>query len=669
MLNKCVINHNVYQHLLTHMNEIINAYQLFLKTHPQATPLDFYQDEFTKASDDFYLATGKKSLTTEKVYQFIQSNFLIYTIADAYDFATSAQQDALKAADFHQLKMGENPTNIDLEQFECMRSALSLPTKKYLYDCLTNEVYELTNNLSSPNQCEDLKSKLQSIFLTSKHSLQVLNKYGPVISALEMIYLTAAQNLNHLIFQIPNAKVEMRNHKFVGKLNFLNGQLNINDLSFQPYDEHYLKLPCIETLNVHYDGSKLSETEAHQFHQYFLQLANHDEIRALRLKQLCVAILLGLTHLNKAFVLYGPAGTGKSTFLLLLKRLALLSGSHQISNITFGEFDQDDALISLRNSKLAIGTDNADKTRLSAKAVNNFKRLTQHEEISCFVKFKDRAYFIFPGIIVQATNDIPSFDYAASSEPITDRLSTIALTNRFRNTSKDNPSIINDLTNAKTISRLIQYLFIEVNAFQSLASHGDELIVGDSLNESDSVSEYFKEIKSKGLLLCDAIPISLLHMSYLEWHKVHRMHEKPLGIKIFTKRINDQLKRCGIDIENKCRISTQALKSDALCDISLLNSEQSQTFDKYLNTIKDENMRLTCYINEKNHLEEILNENDDDLRREQLLILLKIKSINQYDAKLIATIETLKHQDWLTNENEKEILELIDEIETKNSQK
>jgi hypothetical protein len=643
------------------------------RTHnPSAKLIDYYAVLYEKFKEDVFLATGKRTPPREDIMQFYNENLFLYKIAHLpSDPATLEEIDVdvfqtfTPGKTFRQLKnagmLGESVKNTKLYDHLAQDSAHHR-YQLFIYDPFERKSYEIQQTLTiSPKY-----RKILSFIAHMDDSIDVTNPNDPAIKALANLYLRSDQVVDNIIFHIDGIRVESgAQGRFRGELTFKNGRLDTDTMEFKPFDPDGFRLDMPNTIQVHYPDKELNIREKQLFRSFFSTLAGNESTKALRLKQLCVAGLLKLTHLKKAYVIYGPAGTGKSTFLAILDALTTGNDHTKRANMTFAEFDYDDAVITAKDKFLILGTDNADKTRMTAKGVNNFKRMVQHDEVGCFVKYGDREFFTFAGLIVQATNDLPSFDYAASAEPITDRLVAIELNNRLRNTANQQTNITNVLLSDENLPKLIRYLLEEIEYFKDLATHKDDDLITEVIAESDSVTEFMKYLDESGLGLCEHIPFTFLHASYLAWHKRTRSYERPIGVKVFNKRIKSLLKQMGVNIDNQIRMRFNSLESNYICDFSIFTSISSPDLQELIKLYKDENKLITCFEYNHSVIRYVEDTKDRLLRQERLIRLSKIVAAQTRDMHLLALTETFDHLDELDDEQEKMLKSSMMKLYTK----
>lgn len=269
---------------------------------------------------------------------------------------------------------------------------------------------------------------------------------------------------------------------------------------------------------------------------FFLTLANHNEDKALTLKQIYLAALMQYNPSKKVINLYGPGGTGKSTYLNILKELV---GKENHTAITYNDLNKDDALATIQDKSLIIGLDNSDKAVIKDSHI--FKLLVSHDEFTYFVKYGDRESNVFNGLMLQAFNEAPQFTVKGSNTQILDRMHTLKLDNRLRSTKHEIKNYTQHFTSTKNLGKLAYYLINEVPAFNEF-SYDDNNLNDELFNENDTVFQFIHdileidEIKNQEIL-----PVSHLYQIYKEYLRENNPSMKPMSQKKFLIKSEDHL--------------------------------------------------------------------------------------------------------------------------------
>lgn len=293
-------------------------------------------------------------------------------------------------------------------------------------------------------------------------------------------------------------------------------------------------------------ADKIDEDFKKECDNFFLTLANNNEDKALTLKQIYLAALMQYNPSKKVINLYGPGGTGKSTYLNILKELV---GKENHTAITYNDLNKDDALATIQDKSLIIGLDNSDKAVINDSHI--FKLLVSHDEFTYFVKYGDRESNVFNGLMLQAFNEAPQFTVKGSNTQILDRMHTLKLDNRLRDTNEEIKNYTHYFTNNKNLGKLAYYLITEVPAFNEF-NYDDNNLNDELFNENDTVFQFVNdileidEIKNQEIL-----PVSHLYQIYKEYLKENNPSMKPMSQKKFLIKSESHLKSLNYTLSNE----------------------------------------------------------------------------------------------------------------------
>lgn len=293
-------------------------------------------------------------------------------------------------------------------------------------------------------------------------------------------------------------------------------------------------------------ADKIDEDFKKECDNFFLTLANNNEDKALTLKQIYLAALMQYNPSKKVINLYGPGGTGKSTYLNILKELV---GKENHTAITYNDLNKDDALATIQDKSLIIGLDNSDKAVINDSHI--FKLLVSHDEFTYFVKYGDRESNVFNGLMLQAFNEAPQFTVKGSNTQILDRMHTLKLDNRLRDTNEEIKNYTHYFTSNENLGKLAYYLITEVPAFNEF-SYDDNNLNDELFNENDTVFQFVNdileidEIKNQEIL-----PVSHLYQIYKEYLKDNNPSMKPMSQKKFLIKSESHLKSLNYTLSNE----------------------------------------------------------------------------------------------------------------------
>lgn len=192
--------------------------------------------------------------------------------------------------------------------------------------------------------------------------------------------------LNHQPDQTLNGE------SFAYLINFRNGILNVNTRHFSPHTPHHFS--SIQ-MNCFYD----LPSEAPQFHKYLSQVLDESTIPLVQ--ELMGYLLISNTQAQKAFILYGPGRTGKSTLLQIIE---MIIGNNNISNVSWQGLEDKFQPATLYGKLVNLY---GDLPATSLKDTANFKALTGGDTINA--QFKNKQIFSFKNKarLVFSCNQLP----------------------------------------------------------------------------------------------------------------------------------------------------------------------------------------------------------------------------------------------------------------------
>lgn len=342
-------------------------------------------------------------------------------------------------------------------------------------------------------------------------------------------------------------------------------------------------------------ADKIDEAFKNECDEFFLTLANNNEDKALTLKQIYLAALMQYNPSKKVINLYGPGGTGKSTYLNILKELV---GKENHTAITYNDLNKDDALATIQDKSLIIGLDNSDKAVIKDSHI--FKLLVSHDEFTYFVKYGDRESNVFNGLMLQAFNEAPQFTVKGSNTQILDRMHTLKLDNRLRDTNEEIKNYTQYFISNKNLGKLAYYLTNEVSAFNKF-SYNDNNLNDELFNENDTVFQFvndileIEEIKNQEIL-----PVSHLYQIYKEYLKENNPSMKPMSQKKFITKLESYLKNLNYKIDEDRKLPSYFNKRGQynsneilqVLDLEYLNLKESKTYYFINQNEIDENHKL-----------------------------------------------------------------------------
>lgn len=176
-------------------------------------------------------------------------------------------------------------------------------------------------------------------------------------------------------------------------INFKNGILNIYTKEFSPHTPQHLSSIQID---CYYDLS----SEAPNFQKYLSQILDDHTLPLAQ--ELLGYLLIPNTQAQRAFILYGPGRTGKSTFLQVIE---MIIGNINISNVSWQGLEDKFQPATLYGKLVNLF---GDLPAISLKDTANFKALTGGDTINA--QFKNQQIFSFKNKarLVFSCNQLPS---------------------------------------------------------------------------------------------------------------------------------------------------------------------------------------------------------------------------------------------------------------------
>lgn len=668
----------VYAHYANHYHE-------FVESHSMTNERRYWKFLYKEFQDNIYFTTGKKSLSISHWVEFLMKHLPMICVS------TIEMSDAQNAKlHFNQIVNAsiEDQSLFHLDEFYANDQKI----------CLLK-----SNGTFYPLDEQTMQSFIKSLDLnvTSRFINELL------ITIQSFTDPDARPNIFSMIhyplLKVYGLPLKSKDDRFDEIITFSNGKLDCVNLKLLPLDynnidlakskgnekvtsqiihqsfddaANYINLDCfkcgLECSELHLppqikQSVSLESDLDEFFDQYFLTIADNDETRAHRIKQLMLATILQMQTIKKAVFIYGRSGTGKSTLLRIFESF---HQPNEIASFNLSNLNDDDALVTIRNSKLITGSDNPDLLQVSASMSDKFRRIISHEPIDAFEKYKSRALFINHALMLQAMNDLPIVEFAKSATNFLERIIVIHIDTKFRDTSKEVKDYHKNFLDESTHAKLIGYLFKSLSYFTSIVDHPDDLAIKDKINQSNSAQEFINECVENGLLLNAAIPVNIMRALYLEWMKQNYPTSNALGKMKLAARLDEELSRLNYQkVDRKIRLKTliaigafnpHTCQIDALLD-QKLNKFLGITSQIFIHNDLD-TQDLTNKLNDKfMHItKEAINLTDEHQKLEWILYALKQIAHQTSEIKLFAQIESLESISDL-NEYKDDLLELYDQ--------
>ncbi len=251
---------------------------------------------------------------------------------------------------------------------------------------------------------------------------------------------------------------ELNSYKYSHLINFKNGIYNVRTKEFIAHSPDYL---TTIQLNAEYRPDAVCP----EFLKFMAQTLSTENVRLVQ--EILGYLLVPLTQAQKAFLLYGPPRTGKSTFLRLIEDII---GKDNISNVPLQDLDNRFKTALLHGKLINLFAD------LPAKPLQDtgfFKALTGEDSVIGEVKFQNPFSFMNKARMIFSANELPR-NYADRSDAFYRRLIIIPFVNQV------------DADNVDT--RLTEKLLREKEGIIQWALVGLERLIKNNFRFSESVS-------------------------------------------------------------------------------------------------------------------------------------------------------------------------------------
>lgn len=264
--------------------------------------------------------------------------------------------------------------------------------------------------------------------------------------------------------------------------------------------------------------------------------------------QIMYAVLQNDNH-DKFFVLMGPGGNGKSTYMELLCKIA---GQQFVIRANIHQFGDPNAINEIdMSTKLIIGDDAATNHKISDVATSNLKSIVTCNPFSVAVKYDKNRLILTNAIFLQATNTEISFyenNPAIKSRLIKIDWSKIDFRAKKSELTFDLDKLMQDQS---FIDDWVMMCLEKIDYF-------DEFIIPQSVREStdlmiednDTIKQFMDDIWLR-INKFKKIPLKFLHTVYLRWLKQNNPSGGLMKLQTFAKEINKKSDEYQFKIESK----------------------------------------------------------------------------------------------------------------------
>jgi putative DNA primase/helicase len=264
-----------------------------------------------------------------------------------------------------------------------------------------------------------------------------------------------------------------------GKINFKNGLYDISSKTLiNPSSDIKTALQINATYNP--------DATCPRFQKFLDEAVDKQD--QLILQEMVGYLLTTETRAEKAFILYGPGRTGKSTFL---KVIEYILGEEHVSNVPLQYLSQKFYIGRLYGKLLNTFAD------LPSKSLDDtgvFKALISGDRVFAEDKFKDPFFFRCTARLLFSCNELPA-NYVDRSEGFFRRLLIIPFTNQIEQDKVD-PHLFEKLI--EEVDGIVQWALIGLhrlieNNFQFSHSDSSERLLHQYRKESNNVIWFVEE--------------------------------------------------------------------------------------------------------------------------------------------------------------------------------
>lgn len=313
------------------------------------------------------------------------------------------------------------------------------------------------------------------------------------------------------------------------ELNVANGVLDLHTLELREHSPDYLSV-------VQTAASWRPEATSSEWAD-FLTHAVPDREDRLLLQRYCGYCLTGDTSAQKALLLIGEGGTGKSTFTRVIS--AVLGGFHGQSLATTGDLD------SLRGGTFIVGTLVGKRLCVISEVPRNvdwlpFKRIVGEDPISIDVKNKDAYTTRLDTKLIILSNVLPFLGEDAANTSLTRRFIPVSFNVRPLN---PDPGLEARLVAPESLSGILTWM---VNGLLALRRDGMRF----SKNENSGLERQIIEQSNRTITFLEEACVSGgsvshadLWTAYLRWCDDTR--HRPYAANKFTESLRAGLATLG----------------------------------------------------------------------------------------------------------------------------
>ena len=327
--------------------------------------------------------------------------------------------------------------------------------------------------------------------------------------------------------------------------------VTLNDIVIDLYHNHYYDLTEVnkyyDIVNRNHfnftqsnDKNKENTKTKSTLHRQIIDRvmkdwSNNDEEVEYFLYQIIYSILQNDNH-NKAIILIGSGGNGKSTFMGLLR---IISGEENTIEANLHQFGDSNAINKINMStKVVIGDDLATNCKIGSTTLSHIKSIITCNPISVPVKYQDNVVVQTNALIIQATNTEPSlFENNAAMKA---RLILVNWTNEdFRSTKSELTFNLDKLMKDQSfIDDWVMMCLEKIEYFDEFKIPDKVKQATEELIENNDTIKQFLDENWSTINKFEKIPIKLLYAKYTKWCKDVNPKGGMMKLVTFTKELN-----------------------------------------------------------------------------------------------------------------------------------
>lgn len=374
----------------------------------------------------------------------------------------------------------------------------------------TNFIYASERFFKYENGVYKEVSTLKMQSLVQKHLIEEYSKSHHIHDTLE-------QWKNRIIYEGDL----LDNPQLINMINFQNGMFDLNTKSIIPHSPLFYTAVQI---NAEYDPT----ADCPQFKEFIQKSLEPND--ALIAQEIMGYLLIPTTVAEKAFILYGPGRTGKSTFLKVIEHIL---GKEQISNVALQDLSQR-FKASLLLGKLANIYADLPSKNISDTGI--FKTLVSGDTIVAEEKFGKPFSFSNRARLIFSCNELPG-NYVDRTDGFYRRLIILPFL-RHVPEDKIDPFLLQKFQQERNgiVQWALEGLFrLITNKYQFTKSESNKTLLAEYRKQSNNVIWFVEEH-------CELIPEAIEYSRTLYQHYKNMCLEnglQPISQTKFNKSVEN----------------------------------------------------------------------------------------------------------------------------------